>query len=98
MQACTQKYLYNLWSEVLLFHGGCLVWGAQEIWFGTLSVVCGSLYLCVQQILVSTIRYMLPTQDKTVQSQKREEVISHNFTTHNKNPTSYYINKICANG
>jgi len=41
---------------------------------------------------------MLPTQDKTVQSQKRAEVISHQLTTHNdKNPASYYINEIRAN-
>jgi len=45
-----------------------------------------------------TIRYMLPTQDKTVQSQTRTEVISHKFTTHNdKNTASYYINEIRAN-
>jgi hypothetical protein len=63
-------YIYNIWSEVLLFHGGCLVLGAQEMWFGTLSVVCGSLYLgkpMCTAYLVNTICYMLPTQDKTMQ-------------------------------
>jgi hypothetical protein len=43
--ACIQKYLYNVWSEVSLFQVGGLVLGALEIWFGTLSEVCGSFYL-----------------------------------------------------